>query len=357
MPVLCSDLTFHIGQSADESDQNTRCMMNSAAGDRGQDRIFVDSIAQRLTLYFLGLILAANGLSHSANGQFPLASCDRPACGESGCDSSSSSSFGCSKKGSSGTLFRWSNGCRQSFGPALSEPLVTDRPDFTEASSTVGQGIAQLEIGYTYSFDNDGPGTTKAHSYPEPLLRYGVFANWMELRIGWNYLDEEVGGVESTGSDDLYLGVKLGLTPQEGFLPEMALIPQMKVPTGDDDFTAKEVLPGLNWIYGWEITDSLATAGSTQFNRAVDNGSTEAYTEWAQSWTVAWSWTDRLGSYAEYFGLYPHSADTVRSENYFNGGFTYLLSNDIQWDVRAGTGLNTAAMDYFVGTGLSIRFQ
>jgi len=27
----------------------------------------------------------------------------------------------------------------------------------------------------------------------------------------------------------------------------------------------------------------------------------------------------------------------------------------VQWDVRAGVGLNDAADDYFVGTGLSVR--
>ena len=43
----------------------------------------------------------------------------------------------------------------------------------------------------------------------------------------------------------------------------MALIPQMTVPTGNDAFTADAVLPGLNWIYGWELNSCLLTAGST----------------------------------------------------------------------------------------------
>ncbi|MGE3408748.1 MAG: hypothetical protein AB7I37_18160 [Pirellulales bacterium] len=41
-----------------------------------------------------------------------------------------------------GTLFQWSYGTSFSGGPDLSEPIVTDRPDFTEASVTVGQGVA-----------------------------------------------------------------------------------------------------------------------------------------------------------------------------------------------------------------------
>jgi len=36
---------------------------------------------------------------------------------------------------------------------------------------------------------------------------------------------------------------------------------------------------------------------------------------------------------------------------------TFLSSDDVQWDIRAGVGLNDAADDYFIGTGVSIRFK
>lgn len=255
-----------------------------------------------------------------------------------------------------GTLFQWSYGTSFSGGPDLDAPLVTDRPDFTEASSSVGRGVVQLEIGYTYTLDDNGTDQTISHTYPEPLFRIGVLADWLELRIAQNVTSESIDGISQTGADDLYLGTKIALTPQEGLLPEMALIPQMTVPSGDDAFSAHEVLPGANWIYGWEINDFLSTAGSTQFNSAIDDGSGEAYTEWAQSWTVAYGLTEKVGAYTEWFAFFPHSADTAKPEHFFNGGFTYLINNNIQWDVRGGVGLNDAAYDYFFGTGLSIRF-
>lgn len=255
------------------------------------------------------------------------------------------------------TLLRWGSAAAVEGGPDANTPLVTDRPDFTEASSTVGLGVAQLEVGYTYTFDGDGMTSTKSHSYPEPLLRMGMLAEWLELRVGWNYAGEDDGVLENHGSEDLYLGFKIGLTPQDGILPEMALIPQMNVPTGDDAFTAGEVLPGLNWIYAWDVNDFISTSGSTQFNRAIDDGSDEAYSEWAQSWTIGYSLADTLGAYTEWFALIPHSADTARNQHYFNGGFTVLINNDVQWDIRAGVGINDAADDYFVGTGLALRFR
>ncbi len=260
-----------------------------------------------------------------------------------------------------GTLFQWSYGTSFSGGPNLDEPLVTDRPDFTEATTTVGRGVAQIEFGYTYSDDKEGADRVKGHSYGEPLLRYGILADWLEFRMALFPVSEStsMSGVSNTtaGTEDLYLGFKIGLTPQEGILPEMALIPQMTVPTGSPRFTDDEVLPGLNWLYGWEVSDFVSTAGSTQYNRSIDEVTGHAYTEWAQSWTVAYSLTDELGAYTEWYGLFPHSADTAVPEHYFNGGFTYLLSNDVQFDIRGGVGLNDAAADYFFGTGLSIRFN
>ena len=261
-----------------------------------------------------------------------------------------------------GTLFQWSYGNSFSGGPDLNEPLVTDRPDFTEASTTVGRGVAQLEMGYTYVYQNSGGTSTRTSSIGEPLLRYGILEDWLEFRIQVFPIEQRtvMPGTSNTtaGMEDMYLGMKVGLTPQEEWLPEMALIPQMFVPAGAEAFTREQVLPGVNWIYAWEINDSISTAGSTQINRAVDDTTMHAYILLAQSWTIAYSLTDTLGAYTEWFALIRSSANTDQTKHFVNGGFTYLISDDIQFDVRAGMGLNNAADgDYFLGTGLSIRFQ
>jgi hypothetical protein len=256
-----------------------------------------------------------------------------------------------------GTLFRWACAPDVEGGPDLNEPLVTDRPDFTEASVTVGKGVAQLEMGYTYTYDQADVDQTVSHSYPESLLRVGVLDDWLEFRIAWNYGSEILNGFENAGAEDLYLGFKIGLTPYDGFLPEMAIMPQMTVPTGSDPFTADRVLPGLNWLYGWELNDWIETGGSTQFNSEIDGETENVYTQWASSWTVGYSLTQRWSAYTEWFGFFPHGADSERAQNYFDGGFTFLISDDIQWDIRGGVGLNESADDYFVGSGLSIRFR
>ena len=131
----------------------------------------------------------------------------------------------------------------------------------------------------------------------------------------------------------------------------------MTVPTGSSEFTADEVLPGFNFLYGWDINDEWSTAGSTQLNRAIDDETSDYYAEFAQSWTVGHAWNERVSNYTEWFMFAPASADTNHTQHYFNGGIAVLLTDDVQWDVRAGVGLNEAADDYFAGTGLSVRFK
>lgn len=259
-----------------------------------------------------------------------------------------------------GTLLQWGYGPRVDGGPDLNEPLITDRPDFTESPVTVGMGVVQLEAGYTFTYNDDDGTVTREHSYPESLFRIGMLADWFELRLGWNYGNsaETVFGAGDTnleGAEDLYVGAKLAITPQSGCLPETGVIIQGTVPTGASAFTAHEVLPGVNFLYGWDVNDFFSVGGSSQANRAIDDNGEDFYVEYAQSITTGYGWTDEFGSYAEWFMFAPAGAETSRNQQYFNTGVTYLISDNIQWDLRAGVGLNEAADDFFTGSGLTIR--
>ncbi len=77
--------------------------------------------------------------------------------------------------------------------PEKPDSIVTDRPDFTEASSTVGKGRIQLEAGYTFIRDRSGGVTTTSHSYPEALFRIGALADWLEFRLGQNFGNTRTG--------------------------------------------------------------------------------------------------------------------------------------------------------------------
>ena len=54
--------------------------------------------------------------------------------------------------------------------------------------------------------------------------------------------------------------------------------------------------------------------------------------------------------------MIPDGADSAPVEHYMDGGFTFLLHNNLQLDFRAGFGLNEQSDDYFAGTGLIFRY-
>ena len=247
-------------------------------------------------------------------------------------------------------------------------PLVADRPDFTEAAETVGPGVIQFEFGYTLAYDelrgdrdggdrDGGDGTVWTHFFGEPLLRVGV-AHGLELRFAASPVSQRTRTddlrVDDSGTEDLDLGIKLVLARQVGRRPAIAVIPQMTLPTGSEAFSRNRLSPGVNLIYAWDLTEEVSLAGSTQVNRAV-TARGEGYAEWAQSLVTGLVVGARTGVYAEWYAFFHAAPQGTRTEHYANGGFTWSVADDIQWDIRLGAGLNEAATDFFAGTGFALR--
>jgi hypothetical protein len=68
-------------------------------------------------------------------------------------------------------------GIAQEQDQRLSNPLVTDRPDATEASSTVGKGVLQLETGGLYETFEANNVKQESYTYNTMLIRYGLLNN------------------------------------------------------------------------------------------------------------------------------------------------------------------------------------
>jgi hypothetical protein len=175
------------------------------------------------------------------------------------------------------------------------QPLVTDRPDQTESSVTVDPGKVQVEMGYTHAED-DETDKVVTDSLPETLVRFGVVDNF-ELRVAWGgYQWQETTSAGTTtrldGATDMAAGLKLRFLEEQGWLPETAL--------------------------GIGLTESL-------------------------------------GAFVEFFGDIPTYSHGPGPANLFDGGFTYLLNDNIQLDASAGVGLSQAAEDWFASIGLSFR--
>ncbi len=246
------------------------------------------------------------------------------------------------------------------FGEAeFKREMQTDRPDFTEGTLTVEAGHIQVEAGYTYVTDSDEGVDLDSHALPEFLLRAGL-AEHTELRLFWEgYINEDsdvdgIGSDTSGGVSDLSIGFKHTMGYQDGIIPEHGIIVELGVPLGNDEFTNDKVQPIIKFLWAYELNEELSIAGNLNFDFPVVDD--ERFLELSNAVSAAYSLTDELGAYLEYFGFYPDDTDVdTTTQHFVNGGFTYLLNADVQFDLRAGFGLNDAASDFFSGVGITFR--
>ena len=214
-----------------------------------------------------------------------------------------------------------------------------------------------LEGGYTFnerkltSFSsNDGP---------EAVLRMGMFTDWFEFRIGQNFLQQErtVSGVtsKSSGAQDLYLGVKFMSNEQKRYLPQVALIPQMTVPTGNPAGTSGRVLPGLNVDGSWEIIKDRYNIEFVVGNNLVSDDSHHSHFELSTGFTHAFQVNRKLEAFGEWDVFKGTMEPASQARHYAVAGLVFFATKDFAVDFRAGAGLNAEANRFLVGTGFAFR--
>ncbi len=232
------------------------------------------------------------------------------------------------------------------------QPLVTDRPDATESSSVVGAGVFQLETGFLYVEEGSVSSTESFGT----LLRIGLSERW-EARVAWDgYIDFDSSGPDGIG--DAQLGFKYFLQEEGGNRPEAALIVHTSVPVGDDAFTTDAFDPSFLLSFAHTTSESTSLGYNIGASlETMDDGFGSESTLASLDYSMAFGFdvAERVGGYIEVFGSQGLSADG--DPIHLDGGFTYLLDDDTQFDFFVGAGLNDDAPDWFVGLGFAKRWR
>ena len=255
----------------------------------------------------------------------------------------------------------------------------TDRPDFTDATFSVGKGVTIIESGYTFRQSSADDLKISRRQLPEVLTRVGI-TDEFELRIKWNgyvmtdITDRTTGlTTNSFGGDDLQLGFKYEVLQQDDWKPMVTFVGTAVLPTGTNGVSANSVQPSANLVYGWGFRRWLYLKASTGVDfvrtrdatRVIDGTVQEGplgllaednSSQWHQSASLLFQVSKRVGGFVEWFCFFNNnSADTTPSHFADTGMFFYLTPN-IQLDFRVGDRLSDKVSTIFTGTGLSIRF-
>ncbi len=231
------------------------------------------------------------------------------------------------------------------------EPLVTDRPDFTESAVTVAPGRVQLETGYTVT----RVAGQSEHSFGELLVRIGVLER-LEARVGINsFVWTAVQGDDPEGFQDVSLGGKVNLlrSGESRWRPDVGVLLAASIPTGASDVDEGHAVQPVGVLAaGVALTDWLSTGANVSWGYLVDGD--ERYSQFAGSLAFGLAATDALGFYAEYFGFFPELRAGPNA-HFLDGGITYRFTPNLQVDGRGGFSLGGAETDSFLGLGLAVR--
>lgn len=227
-------------------------------------------------------------------------------------------------------------------------PIQLDRPDQTECPFITPKKYIQVENGLT--FENFANGN-KATSTPTSLWKYGINEK-VELRLITEYASIKQNNRNTiSGLAPITIGFKTSLLEEDGIVPKTSFIGHITTAKwGSKNLTTNYIAPSFRFVMQHTISPKVCLA----YNLGAEwNGQTAMQT-YIYTLTTGITLTEKLGCYAELYGFVK---PTLVGDHRCDGGFTYLLTNDIIADISAGVGTYNSELKNYIALGLSYRFK
>lgn len=251
-------------------------------------------------------------------------------------------------------------------------PIATDRPDITESAQITPVGWLQYEGGYQFGHSEElmpGGAITDAHQIEE-VLRFGINRRF-EVRAVINANTERIDHpstwndpMRRTGVSPVTFGFKYNLIRESDVLPQTTWLSHISnswISAGDyASVYPKQLFHEQRLMLEKTLTSRLGIASNIGVAGGL-NGSEGLFNEGMFSLALGYDLGHNYGVYVEYFSEWYFAGTQFSATPYFDGGFTRLLSNDLQLDIYAGFDLsqytNSAKQTkrLFFGTGVSYR--
>ncbi len=221
-------------------------------------------------------------------------------------------------------------------------PINTDRPDQSTGVYTLAKNAFQLETGLLY-------GGVSASDYllHNTMLRYGLFKK-TEVRVSLDY-GRQFG---ATGILPVNLSVKQALVAQNGVLPAITAIADLSLPfLASDPFRPANLPAGLTLAFENELSDHF----SLTYNVGAFADGERDRPNWLVTTNIGYAPVAQVALFLEYFATY---AGGVPPDHNADAGILWLLKDNLQLDLAAGTSLFRTAMENrYITVGFSYRFD
>ncbi len=227
----------------------------------------------------------------------------------------------------------------------IAQQIVTDRPDQTEASTTVPKGSLQIESGIFVGFTETNTNKEKQLFAPTTLFRFGI-TKGIEIRVlsQLESIKNQLTLERITGISDIEIGTKIQILKKKNINTEIAFLSHLIIPTGSTGLTTIDKYGTINKLsISHKINDNLGVGYNIGYDYFGIGKGNLTY-----SLSLAISVTDKVGVFIEPYG------EITDFKNYlsnFDSGFTYLVKDNFQLDFSFGTGINNKMN--FISTGFS----
>ena len=230
------------------------------------------------------------------------------------------------------------------------EPISPDRPDVTNGTAIVEEGLLQVEVGAQHA----RMGTQ--HSTGTPVtVRVGLL-EWLEARAGTDgFVHQSDNGSNASGAGNVQLGAKLRLFADPGGAPVLSILPTINLPvasadkglgSGDLDATLV-VLTGtdLGRTSHLDVNYGIGAIGAGQGR--------PHFSQQLVSASFSHSLTEQLSPYVEAFWISRQDPDGGAVVS-VDAGFIRALTVRFAIDGGVAVGLTNATPGFSVFAGLSV---
>lgn len=235
--------------------------------------------------------------------------------------------------------------------------MSTDRPDVTESAYSVAKGMFQVEMSFfDYEWEANGPESVDSWIYGQMNFKYGL-ATDTDLQFVFDSrtvtrASSQGDVTKMSGFGDVMVRLKQNLWGNDGGRTAMAVMPYITIPTGTD-LSADAWSGGVAVPFAMTLTDrlSLATMGQLDF---VPDSETNGYDlEFLATISLGVTLTERWGAYSE---IIISAGEDTDAQHRSATGVTFAITDDFVLDAGIRIGLNCAAPDLGVFSGVSFRF-
>lgn len=225
--------------------------------------------------------------------------------------------------------------------------IQLDRPDQTECPFLTPQHYIQVENGFNIERISSG---NNAYKFPTSLWKYGINHN-VEFRLITELVRTPDATNAVTGINPITVGFKARLLEEKGIVPKTSFIGHVRTAkVGSENFRTTYIAPSFRFVMQHTLSPKLVLA----YNLGAEwNGETGQHS-YIYTLTTGLSLTDRWGCYAEMYGFLPSG---INADHRCDGGFTYLINDNLITDLSGGVGLSANSPDGYISYGLSFRFN